>query len=483
MLNRRFDLWLPDYIASAPSRALARWRRRGQLTHIMFLVCDHFEPRHAVGDEDQPRRRMQAWRSGYANLQQRCKDAFGTAPLHSWFYPPHHGTEHLASLAEFAHAGLGEIELHYHHDGDTDETLRRDLRATIDEYNAWGLLLQHGHPPSTAFGFIHGDWALNNSCGGKYCGVNDEISILRDLGCWADLTMPSGNRCQTRKINSIYYGVGDAARPKAHDRGPDARVGAADPAGLMLMQGPLAINWRAPRHPRPENASLTTNNWGRPDRVPVWLDCNIHVKGRPDWLFVKLHTHGAIERDFDGLFGEKAFALHRTLNEQYNDGRRYRLHYVTAREAYNIAKAAEDGKSGDPSQWRDYRVGAPVTRYYALDARHRVTACSEADLAIGSIESHDGTTLRTGIGAFAAYRGPLAHIEIGQGGRVIRLQSRQPHAELALTPRGEGRVELLGAEWVVPPRAGDAARLRTGASGECELRVEAAAPALSEGLA
>jgi len=44
------------------------------------------------------------------------------------------------------------------------------------------------------------------------------------------------------------------------------------------------------------------------------------------------------------------------LEKAYNDGIRYRLHYVTAREVYNIVKAAEDGMTGDPHQYRDYRI-------------------------------------------------------------------------------------------------------------------------------
>ena len=48
------------------------------------------------------------------------------------------------------------------------------------------------------------------------------------------------------------------------------------------------------------------------------------------------------------------------LEEKYNDGRDYILHYVTARELYNLAKAAEAGEVGDPEQYRDYKVSAPI---------------------------------------------------------------------------------------------------------------------------
>jgi len=42
--------------------------------------------------------------------------------------------------------------------------------------------------------------------------------------------------------------------------------------------------------------------------------------------------------------------------EKYNDASRYVLHYVTAREAYNLARAAVDGKTGDPRQYYDYLI-------------------------------------------------------------------------------------------------------------------------------
>jgi hypothetical protein len=34
----------------------------------------------------------------------------------------------------------------------------------------------------------------------------------------------------------------------------------------------------------------------------------------------------------------------------------FKLHFATAREAYNIITAAVDGKQGDPGQFRDYRL-------------------------------------------------------------------------------------------------------------------------------
>jgi hypothetical protein len=44
------------------------------------------------------------------------------------------------------------------------------------------------------------------------------------------------------------------------------------------------------------------------------------------------------------------------LERHYNDGTHYVLHYVTAREAYNLVMAAVDGKRGDPTQYYDRTI-------------------------------------------------------------------------------------------------------------------------------
>ncbi len=85
---------------------------------------------------------------------------------------------------------------------------------------------------------------------------------------------------------------------------------------------------------------------------------NIHVAGRPDWVFVKTHTHGAPEAQADSLLGAGGRALHDAL-ARYNDGREWKLHYVSARELYNIAMAAMAGKSGDPGEYRDFVLPPP----------------------------------------------------------------------------------------------------------------------------
>ena len=83
------------------------------------------------------------------------------------------------------------------------------------------------------------------------------------------------------------------------------------------------------------------------------------VEGRPEWVFVKLHTHGAPDKEAASMLGEGGHSLHRILTTRYNDGRSWKLHYVTAREMYNIAMAAMHGHSGDPNDYRDHVLSPP----------------------------------------------------------------------------------------------------------------------------
>jgi hypothetical protein len=409
---RGLDSWLPTYLKETLHRRRLVGVRKRQLTHLLFLVCDHYEPRHGATSPEQPAARVRAWHEGYRQLQDDCFADFGLRPLHTWFYPPHHGYEHLPALAAMAFDGLGEIELHYHHGNDTEASLRAGLQEALARFRRGGLLLQQGDPPGTRFGFIHGDWALDNSGEARYCGVNSELSLLQELGCWGDLTMPSGDVCQTRKINSIYYAIDDRERPKSHDWGEDARAGAAQRAGLLLIQGPLSLNFRAPRHPRIENASLTSANWGRPDRIRAWIDCHVHVRQRPEWLFIKLHTHGAIEADFDALMGAKARQMHALLAEQYNDGQRFKLHYITARQAFNIVRAAEHGLGGDPGQYLDFEIAPPLTSLYCIDAWHRAERCTSQQLSLRDIECRDATELRLHYPRLERIVGPMQDVTL-----------------------------------------------------------------------
>jgi hypothetical protein len=108
---------------------------------------------------------------------------------------------------------------------------------------------------------------------------------------------------------------------------------------------------------RIENGAITGDDPPSAARVKTWLDQQIHIEGRPEWVFVKVHTHGAIEKTAASLLGDDGHAMHRALRSYMRDGTQ--LHYVTAREMFNVARAAMAGKTGNPNAYFDYVVPPP----------------------------------------------------------------------------------------------------------------------------
>jgi hypothetical protein len=89
-------------------------------------------------------------------------------------------------------------------------------------------------------------------------------------------------------------------------------------------------------------------------RLRLWLDMNVHVEGRPEWIFAKLHTHGGTPRNMDMLLGSPMQDFHHALPEFAAAHPGFRYHYVTARELVNIVHAAEAGEAGNPGDYRDF---------------------------------------------------------------------------------------------------------------------------------
>ena len=277
-------------------------------------------------------------------------DSLGRPPQHTFFFPlEEYRPRMLDRLAGLCHRGFGEVEVHLHHDRDTSEQSREKLEWFKQTLHHEHGLLHRDQQGQVRYGFIHGNWALDNSHpDGCWCGVNDELTILRETGCYADFTMPAApDPAQTRTINSIYYAVDDPSRPKSHDVGTPACVGGAPPTdGLLMIQGPLALDWGDRKYgilPRLENASLHARRPPSASRLNLWQRAAVGVQGRPEWTFVKLHTHGAKPANADVLLGPPMRELHRALAQRGRAERGFRYYYVTAREMARLVHAAEAG--------------------------------------------------------------------------------------------------------------------------------------------
>lgn len=358
-IHRNLHRWLPGY-----ARHLGRRLRSRQLEgprHVVFAVCDHFEPMWGHASEAEARARVERWVRDYPKLAAGYRDADGRPPRHTFFVPIEDGNgEHLARLGKLVRSGLGEVEVHLHHDRDTAAELEQRLGAGLELFGSHGHL-SRDRAGRRRYAFIHGNWSLANCRpDGRWCGVDAELPILFRTGCYADFTFPSApDSTQPPIVDQIYWPTGDLERARAHERGVPAKVGKSMRDRILLIQGPLSIDVGGRFGVHVENAALSARNPASASRVASWVRRGIHVDGVPEWTFVKVHTHGAPEAQADALLGEAGRVLHEELTRHYDDGEHFVLHYVTAREMFNIALAAMEGQRGDPGDCRDYFLSAP----------------------------------------------------------------------------------------------------------------------------
>ncbi|MFH1263194.1 MAG: hypothetical protein V1495_07115 [Pseudomonadota bacterium] len=357
---RHVHLWLGSYV-----RDEFRFRGvlpKGKIIDLLFCVADHYEPLWQTDSETVGDRRVDIWSDRFPKLAARHRDADGRGPVHSFFFAAEQfRPKWIEALAGFADNGLGEVEIHLHHGHDTREGLKAKLLAFQESLSGWRLLSSERGSRQARYGFIHGDWALANSGpGDDTCGVDDELEVLIETGCYGDFTFPSApSETQIPTINRIFFADPKKKGPKPHARGIEASVGRFRPDDFMLFAGPLGLDWERRKFgllPRIENGDLSAGNPPHPRRIPLWLKHSARVAGRPEWRFIKLYTHGCAERNHEALLGGAMDSLLDELEGRYNDGKRFRLHYVSAREMHNIARAAMDGKGGDAGEYRDYQL-------------------------------------------------------------------------------------------------------------------------------
>ena len=349
---------------------LSRRDDKASSIHLIMAVADHFEPAIVLGggraraELIEQQRRLERWCSEYPKAVSPWVDSDGQTFRHTYFYPAEQYEKSIVErLAEHCRAGWGELEIHLHHGVDTPDS-HENARMTImkfrDHLAALGCLSETEKGGLARFAFVHGNWALANILGGPCCGVDDELQLLADLGCYADFTLPAfPHPSQIAKINSIYECALPLERRAPHRHGKDLRVGEPPTKFPLIVQGPLLLDLtrkiRGFPFPRFENGELTDAHPPSMARSRLWRRMQITVRGRPEWIFIKLHCHGMDPRDTSSMYGD---LLRSFLQQMYDLKNRegVHVHYVTAREIVNIMLAACDGHEGDPGGFRDYRL-------------------------------------------------------------------------------------------------------------------------------
>jgi hypothetical protein len=357
----RYRQWLPTAIWTSLRR---RPRCSLRPVHFIVAIADHFEPtidpKNPLGyvDYDEQVRRVDAWCHEYPKAVTPWRDSDGQPLRHTYFYPAEQHDDGLIDrLAGHCRDGWGEIEIHLHHGvhtADSADNTRKTLLSFRDALATRGCLSRWDGVGQPGYVFVHGNWALANSAGGSFCGVDDEMQILAETGCYADMTLPSApSIAQVAKMNALYECALPLDRRAPHRKGRDLCSGRPPHKFPLIISGPLSVDVRRQKI---ENGALTAQFPPTIERFWRWRHANITVRGRPEWVFIKLHCHGMDPRDTAAMYGEPLQRFLQQLTDGARAGGDYRLHFVTAREMVNIVLAACDGRPGNPGDYRDYRL-------------------------------------------------------------------------------------------------------------------------------
>ena len=104
-----------------------------------------------------------------------------------------------------------------------------------------------------------------------------------------------------------------------------------------MVQGPLCLNWKSRKFgllPRIESSEISHDTPPSAERVALWETCAVGIDGAEGHLFIKIHTHGAVDATMDMLFSGGFETLWTALESRFRDAPGYRLHYVSAWEMY-----------------------------------------------------------------------------------------------------------------------------------------------------
>jgi len=283
------------------------------------------------------------WLKRWPEVADRHADSKGRHPQYTFFYPQEeYCAAFLDALADLRRRQVADVDIHIHHDGEGEQNFLERMEGFIDNLvNRHGLLRKRNG--QAVFGFIHGNWALDNSRpDGRACGLNNEITLLRNLGCYADFTMPSGNSpTQSRMVNTIYWTTDDPLRPRSFDCGVPVEPGKPGAGDLLMIPGPMGIRWSERVIPRMEAGEIAHNDLATPNRVLRWLRLAPRIGND---IFVKLHTHGAQERNFTALLLEGGLDNLFRILRQACERLGHELHYVSTWEMRLAVDAAAQKK-------------------------------------------------------------------------------------------------------------------------------------------
>src|SRR5262249_45170846 len=139
-LPRNAQIWLPGYIRNRVTTGFRKPPRR-----VWLAFTDHYEPLWNHASEDLAIERVARWSARWPVIAGKFRDSAGRAPRYTFFYPEEEYRPHLLEpLAKMTAAGIGDVEIHIHHDGEGQQNFVDRISSFKDILRSrHGLLRRH----------------------------------------------------------------------------------------------------------------------------------------------------------------------------------------------------------------------------------------------------------------------------------------------------------------------------------------------------
>ncbi|MDR0305742.1 MAG: hypothetical protein LBI42_02775 [Chitinispirillales bacterium] len=339
--------WLVSYIK--------RERRKkfwigDEPVHLHVAFCNHLSPFRNNVNQEIAEHRIVTWGREYSRFASEHRDSQGRQPVHTFFYDESgYNPRFVDTLYKMCKAEIADVEILLRQKNDTSESFKRKLEGFRDVlFHHHGLLRRVGED-KIFFGFIYDGSAQSSSQLQKqFYDLKQKSLILKECGCYADFTFPSTpDTAQPPVINSIFFSDTADTKNNLYERGCRASIHNWSEEDLLIIQGPLGVNWRNRRlclFPRIETGEISSRNRFTPHRAKLWLDTPAQIEGAPGHIFLKLHTYGAVDSTVRYLFGESGMHdLYGYLEKTFHCNQGFFLHYVSAYEMYRRVQAVCQG--------------------------------------------------------------------------------------------------------------------------------------------
>src|ERR1700685_1141231 len=123
-LPRHAEIWVMPYV-----RDRLRKSGRPKPKRAWVAITDHYEPLGTGASHQTALQRVGQWRDKWPNIAHKApRDSGGLHAQYTFFYPQEdYKRDLIESLAEITRLGMGDVEVHMHHENEKPDAFRKKI--------------------------------------------------------------------------------------------------------------------------------------------------------------------------------------------------------------------------------------------------------------------------------------------------------------------------------------------------------------------